>query len=90
MNKDAFSTIDSSELTHVCGGSFSFDLPGSSGDGGGARDQDLPPSSTKRSVKIGYKGIGFEGQREDTNTDYSLCLRKHPKDTKEQCGLPPA
>jgi hypothetical protein len=85
MNKEAFSTIDFSELAFVCGGAG----------GGGARAEEPPPrNNDKRSVNIGYTNegqqYGIQLSREQTSSNYALCLGKHPHDTKEQCGLPPA
>lgn len=86
MNKDAWSTIDSSELAFVCGGAAG---------GGGARVEEPPPrNSDKRSLNIGYtkdgQQYGVQVSREQASSNYALCLGKHPHDTREQCGLPPA
>ncbi len=88
MNKDAFSTIDSSELAVVCGGA---------GGGGGARQQPTDPTprnKDKRSLNIGItKGgdqYGVQVSREVESSNYALCLGQHPNDSKDQCGLPPA
>lgn len=74
MKKDAFSTIDGSELADVCGGfSFSLDYPGKSywngsgGGGGGAGDQKHGPlRESDRSIKIGWDKWGFEAHNKET------------------------
>lgn len=71
MKKDAFSTIDGSELADVCGGfSLSLDYPGKSywsgGGGGGAGDeQHGDPTEINRSVEASWAGFGVKVERHD-------------------------